>query len=148
MRTSLRTFAHGMSDGHQIGRHSSLPHPGLPRPVEYFNMRGINERSCACKEGTCHFTFRHSPVACTPVKAAPRSRLHSGPGYLDQGPSCVDPGSHCLDHSPYSPAILILIQTVLILVQTALTLVQTALILVQTASNIGPHSLEPWSRQL
>jgi len=68
MRTSLRTFAHGMSSGHQIGRHSSLPQPGLPRPVEYFSISGMNVRSCACKEAS-HFTFRHSPVACTAVYA-------------------------------------------------------------------------------
>lgn len=47
--TSLRTFAQGTSAGHQIGRYSGLPHPGLLRPVEYFSISGINALSCACK---------------------------------------------------------------------------------------------------
>ena len=50
VRTSLRTFAHGTSAGHQMGRHSFLPQLGLPQPVEYFSISGMNVRSCACKE--------------------------------------------------------------------------------------------------
>lgn len=47
VRTSLRTLAHGMSSGHQMGLQLSLPQPGLPRPVEYFNISGMKARSCA-----------------------------------------------------------------------------------------------------
>lgn len=49
VRTSLRTFAHGMSSGHQMGLQLSLPQPGFPRPVEYLSISGINARSCAWK---------------------------------------------------------------------------------------------------
>lgn len=49
VRTSLRTFAQGRSLGHQTGRHSCLPHPGLLLPVEYFNISGMKFLSCAYK---------------------------------------------------------------------------------------------------
>lgn len=48
VRASLRTFAQGRSLGHQTGRHSALPHPGLLRPVEYFSISGIKFLSWAC----------------------------------------------------------------------------------------------------
>lgn len=47
VRTSLRTLAQGMSSGHHTGLQLSLPQPGFPLPVEYFNISGINARSCA-----------------------------------------------------------------------------------------------------
>lgn len=47
VRTSLRTLAHGMSSGHQMGLQLSLPQPGFPRPVEYFSISGMKARSCA-----------------------------------------------------------------------------------------------------
>lgn len=49
VRTSLRTFAHGISSGHQMGLQLSLPQPGFPRPVEYLSISGINARSWAWK---------------------------------------------------------------------------------------------------
>lgn len=48
VRASIRTLAHGSSFGHHGGRVDSLPHPGFPRPVEYFSINGINARNCAC----------------------------------------------------------------------------------------------------
>lgn len=53
VRTSLRTFAHGTSSGHQIGRHSGLPQPGLLRLVEYLSISGMKALSCA------YTTHRH-----------------------------------------------------------------------------------------
>ena len=47
VRTSLLTLAQGRSLGHHTGRHSTLPHPGLLRPVENFNISGMNARNCA-----------------------------------------------------------------------------------------------------
>lgn len=47
VRTSLRTLAHGMSSGHQMGLQLSLPQPGFPRPVEYFSISGMKALSCA-----------------------------------------------------------------------------------------------------
>ncbi|KAH9416117.1 hypothetical protein DERP_000614 [Dermatophagoides pteronyssinus] len=38
-RASERTLAQGRSCGHQGGRVESFPQPGLPRPVEYFNIK-------------------------------------------------------------------------------------------------------------
>lgn len=48
LRASIRTFAQGNSLGHHGGLVDSLPQPGLPRPVEYFNIKGMKARSCAC----------------------------------------------------------------------------------------------------
>ena len=44
---SILTFAQGTCLGHQGGRVQSLPHPGLPRPVLYFNIKGMKALSCA-----------------------------------------------------------------------------------------------------
>lgn len=44
---SLLTLAHGKSLGHHGGRVDSLPQPGFPLPVEYFNIRGMKALSCA-----------------------------------------------------------------------------------------------------
>jgi len=48
LRSSLLTFDQGTSSGHQTGRVLSFPQPGLPRPVEYLSISGMNMRSCAC----------------------------------------------------------------------------------------------------
>ena len=41
---ALRTFAHGTSSGHQMGRHSERPHPGLLLPVENRSISGMKPR--------------------------------------------------------------------------------------------------------
>lgn len=51
VRTSLRTLAQGMSSGHHTGLQLSFPHPGFPRPVEYFSISGMNARSWAWGKG-------------------------------------------------------------------------------------------------
>lgn len=48
VRASMRTLAQGSSLGHHAGRVDSRPHPGLPRPVEYFSISGMKARNCAC----------------------------------------------------------------------------------------------------
>ena len=65
VRTSLRTFAHGISSGHQMGLQLSLPQPGFPRPVEYFSISGINARSWAWKTSTVISSHeRHPGYVC------------------------------------------------------------------------------------
>lgn len=58
-RASLRTLAQGRSLGHQRGRVDSLPHPGLPRPVEYLSISGMKARSWA---------YEHPPTRLTKSK--------------------------------------------------------------------------------
>ena len=42
---SILTFAQGTCLGHHGGLVVSFPHPGLPRPVLYFNIKGMNALS-------------------------------------------------------------------------------------------------------
>lgn len=89
VRTSLRTFAHGISSGHQMGLQLSLPQPGLPRPVEYLSISGINARSWAWKTKFGHQQSRKTSgiYLCLPPNSKidlsrepmPRCRFWSWP---------------------------------------------------------------------